>query len=203
MVAFDKIKTHYEASSHAYTTWGNVETEICAQRISNESFVFVNKWQNEQIVHIQEGIRSTDFTVVLLSNVFKKRKRIQVILINKQFYAGQMKHGLKTILEDQCQLLGLSQRYANVDQNDFYSSVKNVLTALNNRFAAFLSDGRSIVLNFNYDDAYAASQVLEKTCKAYIESKVLGKAFTINVFESWIMHKFYLLKYSKQSEKNK
>jgi hypothetical protein len=42
---------------------------------------------------------------------------------------------------------------------------------------------------------------LEKACKAFIEAEFLGGAKGINKFEAYIMHKYYLMKYSKQKKK--
>jgi len=43
-------------------------------------------------------------------------------------------------------------------------------------------------------------QVLEKAGKAFIEAKFLGGAKSISKFEAWMMHKYYLLKYSKNAK---
>jgi hypothetical protein len=51
------------------------------------------------------------------------------------------------------------------------------------------------------EEAFIVAQVLEKTCKAFIEAEFLGGAKGINKFEAHLMHKIYLMKYSKIKDK--
>ena len=53
------------------------------------------------------------------------------------------------------------------------------------------------------EDAFVSCIVLEKACKAFIEAEFLGGAKSINIFEAHLMHKFYLLKYSKENKNNR
>jgi hypothetical protein len=45
--------------------------------------------------------------------------------------------------------------------------------------------------------------LLGKTSKDFVEAAYLGGAKSINRIEAWLMHKFYMLKYSKEAQKNK
>jgi L-fuculose-phosphate aldolase len=48
------------------------------------------------------------------------------------------------------------------------------------------------------DEAFVTCEVLEKSCRAFIEAEFLGGAVPINGIEARIMHEYYLRKYSKQ-----
>jgi len=52
-------------------------------------------------------------------------------------------------------------------------------------------------------EAFIVCQVLEKACKAFIEAEFLGGAKAISKFEAHLMHKYFILKYSKEKDKNK
>jgi L-fuculose-phosphate aldolase len=115
-------------------------------------------------------------------------------LKTQQQFASQVKEEIPPILDDQAQLLGVSVRIANTEQN--------ITKALNNRFAANVIDGTSFCIGNTLEDAYVAAQLLEKTSKVFVEAKALGGAKPINKIEAWFMQQYYLLKYSKEAEKN-
>ena len=47
------------------------------------------------------------------------------------------------------------------------------------------------------EQAFAATQILEKSAQAYIEGELIGGARPLNAFVAWAMHKQYSLIYSK------
>ena len=55
---------------------------------------------------------------------------------------------------------------------------------------------------FKVSVAFVVCQVLEKACKAFIEAEFLGGAKSINRVEAFLMHQFYLRKYSALKEEN-
>ena len=66
-----------------------------------------------------------------------------------------------------------------------------------------LANHGAVVVGRDMEEAFWGCQVLEKACKAFIEAEFLGGAKEINTFEAHVMHKYYMIKYSKQKKKNK
>jgi ribulose-5-phosphate 4-epimerase/fuculose-1-phosphate aldolase len=176
-----------------YSTWGKVEVIEIAIRVEEGGYVFATAQTNWQIVKT-ESIVYHKSENTLYQNIFNARKKIQVVLKTQQQFASQVKDEIPPILDDQAQLLGVSIRQANSEQK--------IIQAINNRYAANVFDGTSLCIGNTLEDAYVAAQLLEKTSKVFVEAKALGGAKAINKIEAWFMQQYYLLKYSKEAEKN-
>jgi len=184
----------FDKQGSGYKSWGKVSVLQAAIKVDSNSYLITDEKlplenataQNIQLVNTSTG---------LFSQLFGKRKEIQIILITKQQYASQVRTEIPAILDDQAQLLGVSVRIAK--------SSADIMNALSGRFAAILPDGKSICVGGSMDDAYVAAQLLEKTSKVFIEAEVLGGAKPINKIEAWVMQKYYQYKYSKEANKNK
>lgn len=184
---------YFEQQSAAYKSWGKVEVVQIAMRLANNEIIYTQK--NKPLSAITEQDIITEKSDSIFTNIFAKRKSVQVIFITQQEFASQVKEEIPPILDDQAQLLGVSVRIAKGDDD--------ILHSLNGRFASILLNGKSICLGTSIDDAYVAAQLLEKTSKAFVEAKYLGGAKSINRIEAWLMQKFYQFKYSKEAKKNK
>lgn len=184
---------YFDAQSEGYKSWGKVEVLQIAMRLDDNSILFTNnKIALNQLT--ENDILIDDDKNSLLNSIFKKRKKVNVILITRQEYASQIKEEIPPILDDQAQLLGVSVKVANEE--------RKIVSKLAGRYAVVLDCGNSICLGTSIEDAYVAAQLLEKTSKAFIEAKYLGGAKPINRIEAWLMQQFYLLKYSKEAKKN-
>lgn len=176
-----------------YSTWGKVEVFEIAIRVEEGGYVFASDNTGWPYIKAEEIVQHKSSKGVY-QNLFNARKKTQIILKTRQQFASQVKEEIPPILDDQAQLLGVSVRVAN--------SEHNITKALNHRFAANVISGESFCIGNTLEDAYVAAQLLEKTSKVFIEAKVLGGAKPINKIEAWFMHQYYLLKYSKEAEKN-
>lgn len=185
--------TFFEQQSTGYKSWGKVDVLQIAIRLNANEILITDK--NKPLTALTEQDILVENNASRIAQLFSKRKNVEVILITQQEYASQVKEEIPPILDDQAQLLGVSVRVAKDE--------KDILQALNSRFAAILPDGKSICLGTSIDDAYVAAQLLEKTSKAFIEAGYLGGAKSINRIEAWLMQKFYQFKYSKEAKKNK
>lgn len=74
---------------------------------------------------------------------------------------------------------------------------------IRHRHAVLLKDDGALCCASTLDDAHAVAMVVEKNCKAVIETCFLGGGKKINGVEAFLMRKIYLLKYSKANETNK
>jgi len=183
----------FEQQSAAYKSWGKVDVLQIAMRLDNNEILSTKKIKSLSSITEQDIV--TENSNSILSKIFSKRKKVQVILITQQEYASQVKEEIPPILDDQAQLLGVTVRVAKNDDD--------IIHSLSGRFASILLNGNSICLGTSIDDAYVAAQLLEKTSKAFVEAKYLGGAKSINKIEAWLMQQFYQFKYSKEAKKNK
>ncbi len=192
--ALEKLKAiiaYCHKQAQFYTSWGNVDVlQVAIKGIDGTCF-YTKENANLSSLNNDEVIQDKD-SASLFNQLFQSRKNINCIFITRQEYASQIKAEIPPILDDQAQLLGVSIRVAKNE--------KEILHVLKNRLAAILPDGNSICIGVNYEDAYVAAQLLEKTSKAFIEAQYAGGAKSINKIEAWLMQKFYQLKYAKQAK---
>jgi L-fuculose-phosphate aldolase len=104
------------------------------------------------------------------------------------------------ILDDMVQIIGPTIRVAKYALPTTKKIVKETVKALKGRYGALMANHGAITLGRNIDEAFTAAFVLEKACKAFIEAEFMGGAKSINKFEAYLMHQFYLRKYSKQNK---
>lgn len=186
------VDAFFKQHSPGYKTWGNVKVVQALVRVDLGYAETPVGWDMSKL-HVN------DLAIMVRTDnpwqkIFDSRKNIEVILITEQQYASQIKTEVPAILDDQAQLLGVSVRVARTNDEAPY--------AVKNRFAAILPNGKSICIGNSLDDAFVAAQLLEKTCKVFIEAAALGGAKPINKIEAWLMQKYYQFKYSKEAVKN-
>jgi ribulose-5-phosphate 4-epimerase/fuculose-1-phosphate aldolase len=192
---------HIDSVAVGYKSWGAVTVQRVAVRDGQHIYTiprdssFLSVTENDIV---QPGADEED---KMIAAVFAKRKNINCVFITHQEYASTLRQEVPPILDDQCQLLGVSIRIANV--SDANTATRKILSAISNRFAAVCSDGRCICIGGTVEDAYIAAQLLEKTSKAYIEARWLGGAKSINRLEAWAMQMYYQFKYAKEAKKNR
>lgn len=192
-----KTIDHLMANSQGYQSWGEVTIIEGSLRL-NDTILKI-KGTGNSAVH--ETIPMKD-KKSMHAAIYRKKANINCILITHQTNASQIKENIPPILDDQAQLLGPSLKYIAL-KGEVKTFVRQILRGLKGRYATIISNGQSICLGNSIEDAYVAAQLVEKTSKAFLEAKCLGGAKGINIIEAWLMHKFYLYKYSKESVKNK
>lgn len=96
------------------------------------------------------------------------------------------------------QIIGPSIRVAKYALPSTKKIVRETVKALKGRNAALMANHGAIGIGRDIEEAFTVCEVLEKSCKAFIEAEFLGGAKSINQFEAWFMHQYYLKKYSKQ-----
>lgn len=183
---------YFARQSAGYQSWGHVEVLRIAVRLEDNEVLVTDK--NKPLSAITPQDIVSDQSSVF-HTIFSKRKKVQVILLTRQEYAAQVKAEIPPILDDQAQLLGVSVKIADNEQD--------LIRALNGRYGAIMKNGDSICLGNSLEDVYVAAQLLEKTSKAFVEAGYLGGAKSINRIEAWLMQQFYQFKYSKEAKKNK
>jgi hypothetical protein len=184
-----------------YTSWGSIEIEYVAKREGNTITIFEPK--TDSIYNLEHTSENENLQHIVIRNILLKRRKINHIIIAKQDYGSKIKEEIPAILDDQAQLLGISIRIAYLKQTTPNVNKDYVMSAIKNRYACVDSDGLVYSIGNTLEDAFVAAWLVEKTSKAFLEAKFLGGAKHINKIEAWLMHKFYMIKYSKEAEKNK
>ena len=194
-------------------TWGNVsirlnETEMIItpsgrpyEELQPEDMVRVN-----YKTHKYDGKVKPSSEYKLHTEIYKTRKDINAVIHTHQMNASTVaaaRREIPPILDDQAQLLGPSVRVAPYALPNTKKIVKGSVKALKGRNAALMANHGAVCVGRDIDEVFVCCQVLEKAARAFIEGEFLGGAKSIHKFEAWIMHKYYLKKYSKEAKKNK
>ena len=101
------------------------------------------------------------------------------------------------------QLIGPTVRVTDYARSSTRKMNKVILKALSGRMACLLANHGAVCIGRDLDEAFLVSQVLEKACRVFIEAEFLGGAKSINKVEAYLMHQYYLNKYSKEKKRNR
>lgn len=194
-------------------TWGNVSVRLNDhemiitpsgrpyEELEPKDMVRVN-----YLNHKYEGNIKPSSEYKLHTEVYKARKKINSVIHTHQMNASTVaaaRREIPPILDDQAQLLGPSVRVAPYALPNTKKIVKGTIKALKGRNAALMANHGAVCIGRDIEEVFVCCQVLEKAAKAFIEAEFLGGAKSINKFEAWIMHKYYVMKYSKEANKNR
>jgi len=194
-------------------TWGNVSIRIDDtymavtpsgrkyEDLEEKDIVIVNYLTNEY-----EGDIKPSSEFKLHTEIYKTRKEVNSVIHTHQMNASTVaaaRREVPPILDDMAQIIGPTVRVADYALPSTKKIVKKTVKALKGRNAALMANHGAVCVGRDIDEAFVVCQVLEKACKAFIEAEFLGGAKGINKVEAWLMHQFYLKKYSKQEKTNK
>ena len=138
--------------------------------------------------------------------IYRRRPEINAVIHTHQMNASTVaaaRREVPPILDDMAQIIGPSVRVADYALPSTKKLVRATVKALKGRMAALMANHGAVCVGRDLDEAFVVCQVLEKACKALIEAEFLGGAKGINKFEAWIMHQYYLRKYSKEDSANR
>lgn len=182
------------AGSAGYASWGQVSVLSAALRLDSGGYILLKRdgegWQESTVADPPRGD--------LFGELFRRRRKINCVLETRQQQAALVQETIPPILDDQAQLLGPTLRVLPAG-----SCARGIAHGLRRRYAVILDGGRVICLGRNPEEAWVGAQLTEKTARAFTGAAQLGGARAINRLEAWIMHQFYLLKYSQESERNR
>jgi len=194
-------------------TWGNISIRVDDmymlitpsgreyETLTEKDIVLVNYLTSKY-----EGDIKPSSEKELHCEIYRTRKNINAVIHTHQMNASTVaaaRREVPPILDDQAQILGPSVRVADYALPSTKKLTKKTVKALEGRMAALLANHGAVCIGRDLEEAFVACQVLEKACKAFIEAEFLGGAKSISKFEAYLMHQFYLKKYSANSEKNK
>lgn len=132
--------------------------------------------------------------IAIHKSIYISKKKVNAII--HTFSTGMMQKStdleiIPPILDDMAQTIGPTINVANNSHN-------SILKSLKGRTAVLINNNGGICTGRSLYEAFVACQVLEKTCKVYMEAKKIGGAKPINMLVAYIMHQFYLRVYSKK-----
>ena len=194
-------------------TWGNIslrvdpETMVITpsgreyQDLKPEEMVEVNILTYEHKGNIKP---STEFK--MHAEIFKKRREINAVVHTHPPSASTVaaaRREVPPVLDDMAQIIGPTVRVADYARSSSKKMNKVTLAALKGRMACLLANHGAVCIGRELDEAFVVSQVLEKACRTFIEAEFLGGAKSINKVEAYLMHQYYLNKYSKQKKGNR
>ncbi|MBN1250804.1 MAG: class II aldolase/adducin family protein [Bacteroidales bacterium] len=189
-------------------TWGNISI-----RIDEKNMFITPSGQNYEnlIADDMVLVNFTDYSfkgnkkpsseLKLHGEIYKKRKDVNAIIHTHQQNATTLaaaRVNLPPIIDDMAQILGPNVKVTQYTLAGTNRFAKKALKALKGRNAVLLANHGAVVVGRNIDEAFVAAQVLEKAAKSFIEASFIGGAKSINKFQAWMMHKYFLEKYSKQ-----
>jgi len=140
------------------------------------------------------------------SEIYKSRKDINSVIHTHQMNASTVataRREVPAILDDQAQIIGPSIKVTSYTLAGTRKIAKRVVKALKGRKAALMANHGAVCIGRDLDEAFVVCQLLEKTCKAFIEAEFIGGAKGINKFQATLMHRHYIKNYSKKANKNK
>jgi len=192
-------------------TWGNISLRIDEQNmvitpsgmpyeeLSPGDMVMVNYHTLEW-----EGENEPSSEMKLHAAIYLGRKDIQAAIHTHQVNASVVasaRREVPPVLDDMAQIIGPSVRVAGYALPNTNKKVRNTMKALSGRNAALMANHGAICIGRSMDEAFIVCQVLEKACRTFIEAEFLGGAKEIGKIEAWMMHQYYLKKYSRLKDR--
>ena len=194
-------------------TWGNVSVRAGPdQMLITPSGRAYEDMAPEDIVpvnfltHVHEGPLKPSSEGKMHAEIYRTRPEIQAVIHTHQINASTVaaaRREVPPILEDVVQLIGPTIRVADYCLPTTKKSVRLAVKALRGRMAALLANHGAVCVGRNLDEAFTVCLLLEKACKAFIEAEFLGGAKSIGRIDAFVMHQYYLRKYSVQNEANR
>jgi L-fuculose-phosphate aldolase len=191
-------------------TWGNVSVRAGAEHmLITPSGRAYEGMTPEDIVPVNlrtgayDGPLKPSSEGKLHAEIYRTRSEIQAVIHTHQMNASTVaaaRREVPPILDDMVQIIGPTVRVADYALPSTNKIVRVTVKALRGRMAALMANHGAVCLGRNLDEAFVVCQVLEKACKAFIEAEFLGGAKSINRFEAFLMHQYYLRKYSALKE---
>jgi len=194
-------------------TWGNISIRVDDtymlitpsgrpyEELTENDIVLVNYHTSEY-----EGSIKPSSEKGLHMEIYRTRKKINAVIHTHQMNASTVasaRREVPPILDDMTQIIGPTVRCADYAISSTKKITRKTVKALKGRNAALMANHGAVCVGQDLDEAFVVCQVLEKACKAFIESEFLGGAKTIKKFEAHLMRQVYLRKYSAQARKNK
>lgn len=193
-------------------TWGNISCKIdddymaitpsgrTYDALKADDIVLLNINTGEYLGKIKP---SSEFKLHL--EIYKSRKDVNAIIHTHQINASTVSAArieIPPILDDMAQIIGPSIKTAKYALPGTDELANNAVKALEGRNACLLANHGAVCIGRDLDEAYAICEILEKSCKVFIDVKNLGGAISLSEDDAKLMHEFYINDYSKKKTEN-
>jgi L-fuculose-phosphate aldolase len=138
--------------------------------------------------------------------IYLSRKEVHAVIHTHQMNASTVAAAhreLPPILDDMAQVVGPSVRVSKYAHSATRKISRNTVRALKGRNAVLMANHGAVCVGRDLEEAFVVCQVLEKSCKAFIEAEFIGGAKSIRKFDARLMHRLYIRKYSREADQNK
>ena len=194
-------------------SWGNISTLVKKDKlvIITPSGVNCNCLQARGLLtvdldgNVVEGDLRPSTELQLHLAIYKARPDVNAIVHTHSTYGCAMavaRQSLPPILEDMAQLVGGPVPVAEYAPAGTKELAENCVRALAELNAVFLANHGVIGVGRDLEEALQVCQLVERTAKVYILSRILGTPFVLAEEDVKSHHDFYLNCYS-QPDKNK
>jgi len=132
--------------------------------------------------------------------IYSRKKSIRVLIQSKLPYTMTCARAgvcVPPLLDDFAQLVGVNARVVRGDM-ETPALTGSIIKGLGWRNAVLIGETGGLCAAGSFDDALAVAQVLEKNCRAVVDTFFLGGGYPINILEAWLMRLVYRYKYSKK-----
>lgn len=140
---------------------------------------------------------------VLHAEIYKYRKEIKALIqtcSNYTYTVGASGREIPPLLDDMAQIIGPSIRVAGYPVSGNQESFRQVLKALSGRNAAIFANQGAVCLGRDFNEALVTCEILEKSCRTYLESELIGGGLPVGAVAAWVMHQYFLRKYSRRNK---
>jgi L-fuculose-phosphate aldolase len=189
-------------------TWGNVSIRVSPKLMAitptgsdylamrDEDIVLVDLETGEA----RGGVPSSEKG--LHAAIYGSRPEVQAVIHTHSMSASTVaaaRREVPPILDDLAQIVGPSLRVAGYALPGTGKMGRSVLRALRGRMAALMANHGAVALGRSMNEALVCARIVEKGCRAFVESEFLGGARPLGRLEAKLMHEVYLRKYSKKN----
>ena len=189
-------------------TWGNISCRVDKDyMVISPSGMKYDTLLPENMVLVNmhdlsyEGSLKPSVETPLHSEIYKSRPDINAVVHTHSTNAcviGAARIEVPPILDDMVQIIGGSLRVAKYSLPGSKDIAENALEALEGRNAAILANHGSVCLGRTMDEAFVTAQIVEKTCRVYIDAQSLGGAVNLKDEDVTYMRNFFLEKYGQK-----
>lgn len=180
------------------------DTSVSAKFDDNSFFLitgFSNELTIDSVLLINYNTESTEDilpAIELHKNIYLRCSKVSAIIHSHGEYTSKLGMSnlptIQPILDDMAQIIGPDLKILN----DPYD-INNITHYLNKRSALLINNYGGISVGRSIREAFVATQILEKSCHVYLQSKNIGGAKPVPPLAARIMHLVYKKRYSKKS----
>ena len=194
-------------------TWGNVSARLDGSRmlITPSAKDYANTRPGDIVlVNIftleHSGSLKPSSEAPMHAAVYRERPSANGVIHTHSQYGctvAATRKEVPPILDDMVQLIGPSLRVAPHAYPGSDEMVKGVMEAIEGRNACLLANHGAVCIGRTLDEAFTVNMILEKACRAFMDSFAIGGPVPFTEEEAAALHKMYMETYSLADQEEK